>query len=219
MSALGFSIVGASALPYAASPTLALRLHVTETTGVRVHAIALRGQVQIEPQKRRYAVAESERLGDLFGSVDRYGETLRPLLWTHVATTILAFESETEVELAIPCSYDFDVAAHKYLAALEGGEIPIVLYFSGTVLLEGERGVAAELVSWTTEAKYRLPVAVWRETMDAHFPNTAWLRVSTDVFAELDRIRRTRGLRSWDATLGALCDEARVLCDRAGAPL
>ncbi|GAC1304990.1 MAG: DUF6084 family protein [Vulcanimicrobiaceae bacterium] len=217
MSALGFSIVGATAVPYAASPTLALRLHVTETTGVRLHAIALRGQLQIEPQKRRYGAAESERLDDLFGTVDRYGETLRPLLWTHVSTTILAFEGETEVDLAIPCSYDFDVAAHKYLAALEGGEIPIVLYFSGTVLLEGERGVSAELVSWTSEAKYRLPVTVWRETMDAHFPNTAWLRVSTDVFVALDRVRRARGSRSWDATLGALCDEARTPRDRARA--
>lgn len=208
MSALAFAITGAQAQPFAAAPTLALRLRVTETTGVRIHAIALRGQVQIEPQKRRYGAAESERLSDLFGTVDRYGETLRPLLWTHVATTVLGFSGATDLDLAIPCSYDFEVAAHKYLAALEGGEIPIVVYFSGTVMLEGEHGVAAELVSWTTEAKYRLPVAVWRATMDAHFPNSAWIRVSSDVFADVDRVRRARGYRSWDATLAALCDEA-----------
>lgn len=210
MSALAFAIVDAVARPFAASPLLTLRLHVTESTGVRIHAIALRGQVHIEPQKRRYAAGESERMSDLFGTVDRYGDTLRPLLWTHVATTILAFTGETDVDLAIPCSYDFDVAAHKYLAALEDGEIPIVLYFSGSVMLEGERGVVAELVSWTNEAAYRLPVAVWRATMDAHFPNTAWIRVSTDVFAEIDRVRRARGLRSWDATLTALCNDAGV---------
>lgn len=208
MSALAFAITGAQAQPFAAAPTLALRLRVTETTGVRIHAIALRGQVQIEPQKRRYGAAESERLSDLFGTVDRYGETLRPLLWTHVATTVLGFSGATDLDLAIPCSYDFEVAAHKYLAALEGGEIPIVVYFSGTVMLEGEHGVAAELVSWTTEAKYRLPVAVWRATMDAHFPNSAWIRVSSHVFADVDRVRRARGYRSWDATLAALCDEA-----------
>ena len=210
MSELAFSITGARAEPYAASPSLALKLHVTEATGVRVHMIALRAQVHIEPQKRRYVAAETGRLSDLFGTVERYGDTLKPFLWTHVSSMILNFSGETDVELSLPCSYDFEVAANKYLTALEAGEIPLVLYFSGTVFVEGEHGIAAELVSWSTEANYRLPVAVWRETMDAHFPNTAWLRVSSDVFAELDRFRVVRGLRSWDAALTALCEEARA---------
>jgi hypothetical protein len=210
VSALAFSITGAAAQPYAASPMLALRLRVVESTGLRVHMIALRVQVQIEPQKRRYEPHESARLRDLFGTVDRYGDTLKPLLWTHVSTTVLGFTGQTEIDLAIPCSYDFEVAAHKYLVALADGDIPIVLYFSGTVFSEGAQGVAAEFVSWTAEAKYRLPVAVWRATMDAHFPNTAWLRVSSDVFAELDRFRIGRGLRSWDAAITALTEEARA---------
>jgi hypothetical protein len=210
VSALAFSVTSAAAQPYAASPMLALRLRIVESTALRVHMIALRVQVQIEPQKRRYEPHESARLRDLFGTVDRYGDTLKPLLWMHVSTTILAFCGETEVDLMIPCSYDFDVAAHKYLVALAGGDIPLGLYFSGTVFVESPQGIAAEFVSWSSEAKYRLPVAVWRETMDAHFPNTAWLRVSSDVFAELDRFRLARGLRSWDAVITALCEEART---------
>lgn len=172
--------------------------------------VPLRVQVQIEPQKRRYEPAESERLRDLFGTVDRYGDTLKPLLWTHVSTTILGFSGETEVDLTIPCSYDFEVAAHKYLVALADGDLPLALYFSGTIFVERAHGIEAEFVSWAAEARYRLPVAVWRKTMDAHFPNSAWLRVSSDVFAELDRFRIARGLRSWDAALAALCDEART---------
>lgn len=210
MSALAFAVTGAAPLPYATAPALSLHLRISESSGLRVHMIALRAQVQIEPQKRRYEPAESERLGDLFGSVDRYGDTLKPLLWTHVSTTILAFTGVTEVDLTIACSYDFEVAAHKYLAGLAGGEIPLVLYFSGTVFVESEHGIAAEFVPWTAEAKFRLPVVVWRETMQAHFPNTAWLRVSTDVFAELDAFRRARGLRSFDAAITALCEEART---------
>jgi hypothetical protein len=210
VSALAFTITGAAPQVYAAAPMLTLRLRITESSGLRVNMIALRVQVQIEPQKRRYEAGESERLSDLFGTVDRYGETLKPLLWTHVSTTILAFDHETEVDLTIPCSYDFEVAAHKYLVAIANGEIPLVLYFSGTVFAEGEHGIAAEFVSWTAEAKYRLPIAVWRETMQAHFPNTAWLRVSTDVFAELDRFRQARGLRSFDVAISALCLQART---------
>ncbi len=209
MSTLAFAITGAAPIPHAAAPMLALKLRVTESTGLRVNMIALRAQVQIEPQKRRYEPPESERLGDLFGTVDRYGDTLKPLLWTHVSTTILPFTGETAVDLEIPCSYDFEVAAHKYLAGLANGEIPLVLYFSGTVFVETAGGIAAERISWTAEAKYRLPVAVWRETMQAHFPNTAWLRVSSDLFDELDRFRQARGLRSWDAAISVLCDEAR----------
>ncbi len=210
MSAFTFAVTGAQPLPFAASPLLALRLRVTESTGVRVNMMALRVQVHIEPQKRRYEPPESERLRDLFGTTDRYGDTLKPLLWTHVSTTILAFTGTTEVDLAVPCSYDFEVAANKYLAGLATGDIPLVLYFSGTVFTQSERGIAAELVSWSAEAAYRLPVAVWRATMDAHFPNTAWLRVSTDAFAELDRFRQARGLRSWDAAIAALCQAARA---------
>ena len=33
----------------------------------------------------------------------------------------------------MPLSYDVDVAAHKYLAGLEDGEVPLLLLFSGTV--------------------------------------------------------------------------------------
>jgi hypothetical protein len=208
VSDLSFSVLEAYPLPYALSPSLGLKLRVAETTGVRVHTIALRAQVQIEPQKRRYTGAETDALVDLFGTLDRYGDTLKPMLWTHVSTMVLGFTGEKEFELQIPCSYDFEVAAHKYLTALKDGEIPIILLFSGTLYSEGERGIAAELMSWSCEARYRLPVAVWRATMDAHFPNSAWIRIDRDVFAELDRFRVSESIPTWDATISRLCDIA-----------
>jgi len=36
---------------------------------------------------------------------------------------------------------------------------------------EGARQIAQ--IFWEKEAKYRLPVAVWREMMDSYYPNTA----------------------------------------------
>lgn len=210
MSALDFAVIGAACEPYAAAPQLSLRLRVRETTGARVHAIALRAQINIEPQNRRYAPAESERLVDLFGPPERYGDTLRPLLWTHVSALVVGFTGESEVELHVPCSYDFAIAAHKYLTALADGEIPLILLFSGTVFVDGAQGVASEFVPWSAEARYRLPVAVWRATMDAHFPNEAWIRIGRDTFAELDRYRVANGLRTWDAALERLCEGALV---------
>lgn len=210
MSDLGFAIVGARAEPYAASPQLSLRLRVAETSGVPVHAITLSAQVRIEPQQRRYEAAESAALTELFGPPARYGDTLRTLLWTHVSATVLAFEGETELDLAIPCSYDFEVAAHKYLRALEDGEIPLVVQFSGTVFVRAEDGgVAVELVPWSCEARYRLPVAVWRATMDAFFPNSAWIRIDRDTFDELYAFRCAGGFPTWEAALARLSTEAK----------
>src|SRR5580765_5808133 len=58
VTSLSFQVVGARAEPYAAVPTLMLRLRVTEADGQPVHAAALRCQVMIEPQRRRYEAAE-----------------------------------------------------------------------------------------------------------------------------------------------------------------
>jgi hypothetical protein len=209
VSDLKFSVIGARIEPYAASPLFCLRLKIEETTGARIDAIALRVQMMIEPQRRRYEAQESERLTDLFGDPSRYGDTLRPLLWTHVSTMVLRFTSETEIDLHVPCSFDLEVAAHKYLRALEHGEIPVNLYFSGTVFVESAQGVTSEFVPWSCEARYRLPVATWLATMDAYFPNSAWLRIRRDVYEELDRFRRERALPTWDAALTLLCERAR----------
>jgi Family of unknown function (DUF6084) len=210
VSALAFSVVGARAERFAAAPTLVLRVRVTETSGAHVQAIAMRVQVQLEPQRRRYAPEESERLVELFGGPERYGQTLRPLLWASLSLMVLAFEGETEVDLAIPLSYDFEVAAHKYLAALEEGEIPLVLLFSGMVFLQGENGMWSELIPWSCEARYRLPVAVWREAIDAFFPNSAWIRVDRALFEELYRYKSAQGLPTWDAALTRLCEVAKA---------
>jgi hypothetical protein len=210
MTDLGFSVVGARADPYAATPTLVLRLQIRESSGAKVDAIALRTQIRLEVQRRRYAAEESALLVELFGEPARYGDTLKPMLWTHVAQMVTAFEGVTEVDLPIPCSYDFEVAAHKYLASLHDGIIPLDLLFSGMVFVEGAGGVTPEFVPWNCEARFALPVAVWRETVDAFFPNSAWIRVNRDLFDELRRFKIASGLPTWDAALERLCDLARL---------
>lgn len=210
MSELTFAIGGAEVLRYAVSPQIALRTHVAESTGVDVHAITLRAQVTIEPQRRRYAAGESALLTDLFGGPERYGDTLRPLLWQHVAQTVLPFRGEAAFDLPLACSYDFEVAAHKYLSALTGGDIPLIVMFSGTVFVRGATGVATEFVPWTCEARYRLPVRVWREAMDTFFPNSAWLRLDRETFDELHRFKIAGGYPTWEAAIARLCAEAKA---------
>ena len=210
MTALNFAVTGARAEPYAASPMLMLGLRITETSGAKVDAIALRVQIVLDVQRRRYAAEESELLGELFGPPSRYADTLKPVLWTHVAQMVLAFEGATEIDLPIPCSYDFEVAAHKYLASLRDGIVPITLLFSGMVFVEGENGIAAEFVPWSCEARYALPVATWREAMDVAFPNAGWIRVNRELFDELRRFKIATGLPTWDAALEQLCTRAKA---------
>ncbi|MGH7706422.1 MAG: DUF6084 family protein [Vulcanimicrobiaceae bacterium] len=210
MIALGFAVDGVRVERYAVAPLIALQLRVTESTGAELHSIALRVQVRIEPRGRRYTADESGKLIDMFGPPERYGTTLQPLLWTHVAAMVHGFSGATTVDVQLPVSYDFEVAANKYLGALEAGEIPLLLLFSGTVFVRAENGFAVELIPWELEARFRLPVSAWREAIDAFFPGTAWIRLGRDAFDELARFKSARGLPTWDAALAALRDAAAV---------
>jgi hypothetical protein len=205
---LRFDVLDVKAEPYAAVPTLAFRLRLTTAPEVAVHAIALRCQVRIEPQRRRYGPAEESRLLELFGETPQWGDSLRPFLWTNVAATITGFTGTTEADFPVPCSYDFEVAAAKYLHALGEGEIPLNLLFSGTVFSRGETGFSAEPVPWHAESDYRLPVAVWRELMDHYFPNSGWLRLRRESLDALQRFKAARAIPTWEQAIELLLKEA-----------
>ena len=137
MAELSFTVVDVVPEPYAAAPNLLARIRVEETTGERVHALALRAQIRIEPQRRRYDDTEERALLDLFGDRTRFAETLRPFAWLHASTVAQGFTGSTEIELPLPCTYDFEVSGTTYLHALRDGEIPLLFLFSGTVFTRG----------------------------------------------------------------------------------
>lgn len=208
MTELAFSVAGARAEPYAAEPTLMFQLHVQELTGETVHSLALRCQIRIEPQRRRYTAEEEERLLDLFGEPPQWGDSLRPFLWTHSSAMLPGFSDSTVVELPVTCTYDFEVAAARYLHSLGEGDIPLLLLFSGTVFYKGESGFNAEPVPWHMEANYRLPVKAWREVMDLYFPNSGWLRVPRETLDNLQRFKASRALPTWEQAFEMLLKEA-----------
>ena len=59
---------------------------------------------------------------ELFGEPERWSSTLRNLLWTHASVTVPSFEESCLVDVPVPCTYDFNVAAAKYFYGLEDGE-------------------------------------------------------------------------------------------------
>src|SRR5690242_19165407 len=93
---LEFHVEGARPARGAAPPLLLFKLRVAERVSpgrepAPVHAVALNCQVRIEPARRRYGPGEPERLLDLFGTQERWGQTLRPLLWTHAGVVVRPF--------------------------------------------------------------------------------------------------------------------------------
>jgi hypothetical protein len=208
MAELTFGCATATAERYAATPTLTFRLTIAEKSGVRVHAIALRCQIRVEPHRRRYSAAEAQRLHDLFGDTSRWADTVKPIQLAMVSTMVPAFTSQTEVDLQVPCTYDLEVASARYLSGLDDGTIPLLLLFSGTVFVAQGAGYSVELIPWSSEAVYRMPVSVWQEVVDEHFPGSAWLRCSRETLDALSAFKSQHALPTWDATLTALLSQA-----------
>jgi Family of unknown function (DUF6084) len=203
---LNFQIEGAEAVAYAAAPLLSFKLRVDNAVAAEpIHTVALHCQIQIEAPRRRYNEQEQARLLDLYGEPERWGQTLRTMLWTHASVVVKPFEGTTLVDLPVPCTFDFNVAAAKYFAGLEDGEVPLCLLFSGTVFYEAEDGaLQVSQISWEKEARYRLPVRVWQQMMDFYYPNSVWLSLRRDVFDRLSQYKMRRGIPTWEQTLESL---------------
>lgn len=206
MPELSFKIEQANMLPFAASPTIAFQLHVANAVeGQAIHTIALNCQIQIEVTRRRYSTEEQQQMLDLFGEPDRWSQTLRNLLWTNVSAVLPGFTDCTQADLRVPCTFDFNIAATKYFEGLVGGEIPLNMMFSGTVFYADPDGsLQVAPISWDQEAKFRLPVRVWREMMLTYYPNGAWLHVRRDVFDRLYRFKMQRGIPTWEQALESI---------------
>jgi hypothetical protein len=178
-----------------------------------IHTIALRCQIQIEVTRRRYTPEEQERLLDLFGYPDRWSQTLRSLLWTNAAVVVPGFAGAyTVVDLQVPCTFDFNVAATKYFEGLADGEIPLNMLFSGTVFYAPEDSyLQVAPISWEQEAKYKLPVKLWREMMDTYYPNSVWLNLHRDVFERIYRYKVQHGIPTWEQALEQVLDSEAVV--------
>lgn len=205
---LSFDCVDVQAERYAAAPTLAFRLKIAETTGERIHAMALRCQIRVEPARRRYTATEQSALYDLFGVPQHWGETVHPVQFATVSHVVPGFTREIETSVGVPCSYDLEVAWGKYFASLEGGEIPLLLLFSGTVFAHGDTGFSAHQIPWHHETRARLAVSVWKGMIDSFFPNQGWLLMRRETIDALRRYRGREAMATWDDAVERLLKQA-----------
>jgi len=210
MPELDFRMESVAAVPYAAAPTLAFRLRVTNANREEViHSMALRAQIQIEVTRRHYSAEEQARLSDLFGEPGRWGQTLKTMLWTHVAVNAPPFQGETTVDIPVPCTFDFNVATTKYFHGLSEGELPLNFLFSGTVFYQSEQeGLQVAPISWEKEVKFRLPLKIWKQMIDEYYPNTAWLCLRRDAFERLYEYKVRNGIPTWEEVIERIFQNA-----------
>jgi hypothetical protein len=203
MPELQLTIESAEVVPFAAVPLLAFKVRIANSPSDEViHTIALRAQIQIEVGRRKYDSNEQARLLDLFGEPDRWGQTLRTLLWTHASVIVPGFTGTALADIPVPCTFDFNVAATKYFHGVTSGDLPLCFQFSGTVFYMGAEGtLQVAPISWDKESKYRLPVKVWKDLMDAHYPNSAWLSLRRDSFERLQQFKTREGIPTWEEAL------------------
>ena len=213
MPDLNFRIAGVDQGVRGLTPLLHFQLEVSNSPATEsIHTVMLQAQIQIQSPQRIYNAQEKEKLEDLFGTPDRWGQTLRNKLWTHANTCIRTFSGKTEALLPVPCTYDLNVSATKYFYALEGGEVPLLFLFSGTVFYATEAGhLQVQQIPWDNECTYRMPVHVWQALMDHHYPGTAWLSLDRELFDRLYAYRRRRGLATWDQAIEQLLPAAENL--------
>jgi uncharacterized protein DUF6084 len=218
MPDLNFQVQGAESVLYGAVPLLCFKLRIANSGPEQaIHSIVLRVQIQIDVTRRHYTAEEQASLLDLFGEPDRWGRTLRTLLWTHATVAVPAFEKETIVDLPVPCTFDFNVAATKYFHGLTDGDLPLTFLFSGTVFY-AEPNTAADQyqqlrvapVSWEKEAKFRLPLKTWKNLIDHYYPNSAWLSLRRDVFERLYQYKVRHAIPTWEQAIDRLLAEVQA---------
>jgi hypothetical protein len=203
--ALELTVVGAEPVEHAALPGVRFHARADDPEGREVYAIALTTQVQIDPALRVHADEERTRLVELFGPPERWASTTRALQWARVESLVQGFTGSTVFTLEVPCTYDLEVVSAKYCEALDGGDVPLSFHFNGTVLYCGaDDRLQVVLVPWSCTARWRMPVAVWRRTIDSHYPGGGWIRLQRETLEALARRKAELGSHTFDDTVREL---------------
>ena len=223
MPDLKFNVTGVEPAARGLMPLLHFNLEISNQPATEaIQAVMIQAQIQIQSAQRAYDVGERAKLEELFGTPDRWGQTLRNRLWTHASATVPSFREDTKVILPVQCTYDFNVIATKYFYALEGGEVPLLFLFSGTIFYAGSRDeLLVQQISRDKECTYRMPAKVWADLMNHHYPNSAWLSVQRDIFDRLSEFKRNHSLLTWDQVFELLLDaspEPQADLSRRGEP-
>ena len=210
MPDLNFKVSGVGASQRGLTPLLYFKTEIVNRAPAEaIQSIMLHAQIQVQSAQRAYTATEKEKLRDLFGKPEDWGHTLRNKLLAHANCIVPGFADRTEAVLVVPCTFDLNVAAAKYFYALEDGEVPLLFLFSGTMFYSDPEGrLQIQQISWEKEASWRMPISAWRDMMDRHYPNTAFMWLDRGVFDRLYEFKRQQGFATWEQAMERLLARA-----------
>jgi|SRR5581483_1405639 len=203
MPDLSFEVLAASPAADMVTPAMTFQMRVANAfPDQQIDAVLLRFQLRIEVARRRYTPQEQAQLASLFDRPERWNETLRPITWITTAMNLPGFRGAMPFTLTAPCPSDFTAATPQYFHGLEAGEVPLAFLFSGTVFHTPQgHTMQAAPISWDKEARFRLPVATWKQAMDLYYPDAAFLHLRRDVFDGLYQYKVRAGITTFDEAI------------------
>ncbi len=162
MPDLDFRVESAAPVPFAAVPHAGFPRGGDATPTSARRSTAWRCAARFRSKRRGAATAKRNRSGCSICSANRSAGARRCATCSGPTppTAVPGFTGSATVELQVPCTFDFNVAATKYFHGIENGEIPLCFLFSGTVFYDGGDGSPQVApISWSKEARFRLPRA------------------------------------------------------------
>ena len=182
--------------PYAAVPTIMLRTADHRARPERtVHAVALRCQIRIEPQRRRYEHEEEQRLVELFGEPPRGATRCGRSCGRTWRRPSPASRARPRSTCRSTCTLRLRGRGRRSSSIRSTTARSRSCCCSpGTAFTRSERGMNVAPVAWHADASFRLPVAVWRQMMDLYFPNSGWVMLSRDTLDALTQFKADRAL-------------------------
>jgi Family of unknown function (DUF6084) len=198
-----FWVLDADTLAFAAAPTLVFRLRIKDGSEREIYTVALSVMIQLEAIQRPHDDEARERLRDVFGEPERWGDTARAVLWAKQDVLVPSFTGSTTFDLQVPCNSDLELATARWFEAVADGVAPLAFHFTGSVFYKGDADrMQLTRVPWHATAQFRLPVETWRRAVG----EGGVVRVGSDTFSALQRRRLEHGLRSLDAAVADLLE-------------
>ena len=207
MPDLSFQVEGAEVVANAATPLLAFKLRLTDANPEQtIHTVALRCQIQLEVTRRKYtrgrsgaparSVWRAQPLGPdpakSFVDARQSGRAFvhRERRWSIFPCLALSISMWRRPNISMvwrteKCRFACSSAARFFMPAREGG-------------------LQVAPISWDKEARFKLPVKVWRDMMESYYPNSAWLCLHKDAFDRLYQYKVRHGIPTWEEALESI---------------
>ena len=160
-----FWVLDAEPVPHAAAPTLSFRLRAQGPLGARgLHDRAHRPDPPRGQLSAPHDDEARERLRDVFGEPERWGDTARSVLWAKREVLVPSFTGSTTFELELPLQHRPRAGHH---ALLRGRRRTARCRWPSTSAARSSIAATRTACSsrrcpGTASAQFRLPLETWR---------------------------------------------------------